>query len=938
MPPSEPASEPEWINAANRLQGLYERGQLDAGLYRAGLQHFGLWPDGKAWRLFLGRAFGLGGLVTFLAGLIALMAWNWLTLSRGPKLAVAQAIFLGCSLLAAFGPQPWRGRLGGLGMALAGGALLALFGQIYQTGADSWELFRAWTLLNGALFALLRSNGLGLAASLTGALWLLTWSKPEGSYWSVLWEPIFDPLATLLLVAWALAELFRRWGLASPKPSEAAFFPRFDPSPWLTQVLGALTLSLVTIKFVAFLLQDYFDWGDYWPNAWKSPNIVWAYWPILAGVGYYYGRARPNFFFLTAGIFSLGVAVGAKFLLWLPGNTSDEVGICLAGLGSLALILGVTKLLLVLRQAQRPVSSPEPEAMAEPAIFSAPKITETQNSLAINPLVPGKAWREWLTGPAGFAADTALELSADQAQAELRALPWYLKTFIFLGVWVAVAFLGLFIFSLVGPRPEIILLIGIIFCFIGVRNIENEKFSIKQISLSLILFGLVSGLFIIFMVDGNITYVLFFYFILFSSFSLIMRKIWHKAINFALAILFLFILFFNNTIPILIHIYSVFYAILALLTYIAVLNLTDWPPQTNPPDPSDPHPTGRPLRNPWGGVSEGAALFLALSALASVTNLGSWSYRFLGWLHYAEAGISLGFLAFAVKSLTQPQTRRTLAPLAGVLAWLSWLFAPLGPGAALTLLARARGKPGLLGLAAAYLGAGLTMFHYQMRLTFPQKGLALTLSGLLLLGAALACRKLGAPTTSPKPGGTQKPLPGPRPARAWAILGLGLAALIALNSGVFANELILSQGRIVLLKIAPVDPLSLFQGYYVRVNLAVDRDLNQALQRLPRLPRQGLAVLADEAGLGSFRRVHAGEPLAAGEYLVSFRVRPDGQARVSGGSFFFQEGARAEYERAKCAEARVSAAGQVLLTQLRDLDRQLIEPKGPAFPKGRIRD
>ncbi len=40
------------------------------------------------------------------------------------------------------------------------GALFAVFGQIYQTGADSWELFRAWALILLPLALLSRQGGL----------------------------------------------------------------------------------------------------------------------------------------------------------------------------------------------------------------------------------------------------------------------------------------------------------------------------------------------------------------------------------------------------------------------------------------------------------------------------------------------------------------------------------------------------------------------------------------------------------------------------------------------------------------------------------------------------------------------------------------------------------------------------------------------------------
>ncbi|MGL5293385.1 MAG: GDYXXLXY domain-containing protein, partial [Aeromonas sp.] len=52
----------------------------------------------------------------------------------------------------------------------------------------------------------------------------------------------------------------------------------------------------------------------------------------------------------------------------------------------------------------------------------------------------------------------------------------------------------------------------------------------------------------------------------------------------------------------------------------------------------------------------------------------------------------------------------------------------------------------------------------------------------------------------------------------FGVLITGLAILVAINIAVWHHERALSQGEVVLLELAPVDPRSLMQGDYMRLN------------------------------------------------------------------------------------------------------------------------
>jgi uncharacterized membrane-anchored protein len=148
----------------------------------------------------------------------------------------------------------------------------------------------------------------------------------------------------------------------------------------------------------------------------------------------------------------------------------------------------------------------------------------------------------------------------------------------------------------------------------------------------------------------------------------------------------------------------------------------------------------------------------------------------------------------------------------------------------------------------------------------------------------------------------------------------GLAVLGAANWGIVQRERLLAQGAVVLLELAPVDPRSLMQGDYMALRFKVATDAF-GRARSPDLQDGRIVVHVDDRGVAAFVRGHGGEPLAAGERLLRYRVR-DGQVKFATNAFFFQEGHARRYERARYGEFRVSNAGEMLLTHLRGADLQ----------------
>jgi uncharacterized membrane-anchored protein len=159
--------------------------------------------------------------------------------------------------------------------------------------------------------------------------------------------------------------------------------------------------------------------------------------------------------------------------------------------------------------------------------------------------------------------------------------------------------------------------------------------------------------------------------------------------------------------------------------------------------------------------------------------------------------------------------------------------------------------------------------------------------------------------------------------RTGLILG-GLAIVLgAINFQIVQRERLVRDGATILLELAPVDPRSLIQGDYMRLDYAIARGAGQGAG----WPRDGaLVVAADADGVARFVRRHeTTTPLAAGEHLLRYRVR-QGRLQVGSNAFHFQEGHADRYRSARYGELKVDADGTAVLVGLRDADRHALAP------------
>ena len=155
----------------------------------------------------------------------------------------------------------------------------------------------------------------------------------------------------------------------------------------------------------------------------------------------------------------------------------------------------------------------------------------------------------------------------------------------------------------------------------------------------------------------------------------------------------------------------------------------------------------------------------------------------------------------------------------------------------------------------------------------------------------------------------------------------GLALLAFVNFGIYQRERLVTEGRIVLLRLSPVDPRSLMQGDYMRLNFEA-ADQAFPWQRRKTLDDGRIVVALDGRNVGHFRRFADGGPLAPGEVALRYRVR-GGQPNFATNAYFFEEGQGPAFAGAAYGEFRVGEDGEMILTQLRDARFNVLRGASP---------
>lgn len=333
---------------------------------------------------------------------------------------------------------------------------------------------------------------------------------------------------------------------------------------------------------------------------------------------------------------------------------------------------------------------------------------------------------------------------------------------------------------------------------------------------------------------------------------------------------------------------------------------------------------------PVGRMVRPAGFALAAGLLwLSTFSLTTWTEARPAWPTFTAAGLAALLLVVTRVAAREAESGRgngaVRLAVAGIVA-LAALAAhsPAILTAVLVLaLGRLRKEPVLEGLGLLGLVGFAVWLYYGMHVSLLWTSVALAAAGVALIAARAWLLRGGVARPEPVGASVLSPQPRVRPKarRAWLALP-SLAVVAAVLGLVVHKEHIVSEGRTVLLELAPQDPRSFLQGDYVALGYAASEPLLAAVGWDS--PQDHLAVFRiDEDGVGHYVAVDERAALADDEVRIRAMRRRFGYA-FGADSYFFSEGRGGEWERARYAELKVAADGSSVLVGLRDKERALM--------------
>ena len=273
------------------LLELAEQGRIAPQHLRQALMLTGSLPTKAHWQRFLDQLLLWLGTILVSTGTIFFFAYNWSALGRFAKFGLVELFVIGSLLFVWWiGLEHIVGKAALLASSLLVGTLLALIGQIYQTGADTFELFATWAL------AILPWVLVGRFAALW-MVWLVVVHIATVLYYQTFVGILFIPQKMLwILLLLSTAALIVWEGCSA---SGVAWLRE----RWATRLLATASGSFMTALALLCVLDE--------PGSGILSLVVWIGW--LGGVYGVYRHLILDVYVLAGSVLSV-VTVVSCFL------------------------------------------------------------------------------------------------------------------------------------------------------------------------------------------------------------------------------------------------------------------------------------------------------------------------------------------------------------------------------------------------------------------------------------------------------------------------------------------------------------------------------------------------------------------------------------------------------------------------------------------------
>ena len=276
-----------------------------------------IYSDKESWHKFLRLFFISLGVGFTTVGIIFFFAYNWADLHKFVKIGLTEGLIIISTLIILFSKTSLDIKNILLtGASILVGVLFAVFGQIYQTGANAYDFFLGWTMFITIWVLISNFAPLWLVFITLINTTLILYSQQVAYDWSEVF------VFTLLFI---INVLFLTTSLFGKKINKEIKSPI-----WFSNLIALASVSFSTIGIVLGI----FDKSQ------TSFFVLIIITSILYAIGIKYGLKLKNGFYLSIIPFSIIVIISA-FLIKLSDNASMFFFISLFVIVSVTLVIKI---------------------------------------------------------------------------------------------------------------------------------------------------------------------------------------------------------------------------------------------------------------------------------------------------------------------------------------------------------------------------------------------------------------------------------------------------------------------------------------------------------------------------------------------------------------------------------------------------------------------
>ena len=250
-----------------------------------------VYADSASWYRFLKLFFITLGVSFTTTGILFFFAYNWMDLHKFIKIGLIEALLIGTTLIAVFFKlnQTIKNILLSAA-AMFVGVSYAVFGQVYQTNADAYDFFLAWTFFVTIWAVVSHFAPLWIIYIALINFTLFLYAEQVAYHWNEVF---------LITIIFWVNSLFLILFIGLPQLTHIKKSPQ-----WFTNIL-----ALVVVAIATFSLSN----GIFEKNP-PSFYVLLISAPLLYGLGIWYGLKARRLFYLSIVPFSVIIILSALFV------------------------------------------------------------------------------------------------------------------------------------------------------------------------------------------------------------------------------------------------------------------------------------------------------------------------------------------------------------------------------------------------------------------------------------------------------------------------------------------------------------------------------------------------------------------------------------------------------------------------------------------------